>query len=71
MAQARILQTTVPINLQRRTIAALREAGGRPRFTTYPGVGHDAWTPAYADPALFNWLLAQRRPSAPRPAVRP
>lgn len=51
----------VPIELQRRTIAALREAGGRPRFTTYPGVGHDAWTPAYAEPGLFDWLLAQRR----------
>ena len=56
--------TAVPIALQRRTIAALREAGGQPRFTIYPGVGHDAWTPAYAEPGLFDWLLAQRRSAA-------
>lgn len=51
----------VPIAQHRRTIAALREAGGQPRFTVYPGVGHDAWTPAYAETELFPWLLAQRR----------
>jgi predicted peptidase len=55
--------SVVPVALQRRSIAALRDAGGQPRLTTYPGVGHDAWTPAYADPALFAWLLAQRRPA--------
>jgi hypothetical protein len=30
-------------------------------LTLYPGVGHDAWTPAYADPELLDWLLAARR----------
>lgn len=55
----------VPFELERRAIAALREAGGQPRFTTYPGVGHDAWTPAYAEPGLFDWLLAQRRTGRP------
>ena len=54
--------TVVPIDLHRRTIDALRAAGGQPRFTVYPTTGHDAWTPAYAEPALFDWLLAQRRP---------
>lgn len=52
----------VPVALDRATIAALRAAGGKPRFTEYPGVGHDAWTPAYDDSALYEWLLAQRRP---------
>jgi len=32
-------------------------------LTTYPGVGHDAWTSAYATDELFTWLLAQRRRS--------
>lgn len=41
--------------------AAIRDCGGAPRLTIYPGVGHDAWTAAYADPALSRWLLAQRR----------
>lgn len=53
--------TVVPVELQRRAIAALRDAGGQPRLSIYPGVGHDAWTPAYVEPGLFDWLLAQRR----------
>ena len=53
--------TVVPFDLHRRAIQALRDAGGQPRWTTYPGVGHDAWTPAYAEPGLFDWLAAQRR----------
>ncbi|MEM9528595.1 MAG: prolyl oligopeptidase family serine peptidase [Bacteroidota bacterium] len=32
-----------------------------PKLTIYEGVGHNAWEPAYADPALYEWLLAQRR----------
>jgi predicted esterase/predicted kinase len=38
-------------------VRAITDAGGSVRFTTYPGVGHDAWEPAYGDPALPAWLL--------------
>src|SRR5690625_924471 len=31
------------------------------RYTEYPRVGHNAWDPAYADPALLAWFLAHRR----------
>lgn len=44
------------------TIHELRACGGTPRWTVYPGVGHDAWTASYDNPALTDWLLAQRRP---------
>lgn len=54
--------TVVPAQAQRDLVAALRAAGGRAELTLYPGVGHDAWTPAYADPGLVPWLLAQQRP---------
>ena len=43
-------------------IAAIRAAGGDPKYTEYPGVGHNAWDPAYADAAFYDWLFAQRRP---------
>ncbi len=56
----------VPLAAQQACIDALRACGGRAEFIVYPGVGHDAWTPAYDDPALVPWLLAQRR--RPRPA---
>ena len=50
----------VPVSDSRRLVARLRELGGAPRYTEYPGVGHDAWSRAYADPELIEWLLNQR-----------
>lgn len=32
-----------------------------PILTTYEGSSHDAWTPAYNNAAMWNWLFAQRR----------
>jgi predicted peptidase len=53
--------TAVPPERSRNMIAAVRKAGGSPRYTEYPDVGHDSWRPAYRDPALFAWLFAQKR----------
>lgn len=53
--------TVVPIAADREMVDAVREAGGQVRFTVYADVGHNAWDRAYADPALYTWLLAQRR----------
>lgn len=40
---------------------AIRACGGRQaRLTIYPDLGHNAWDPAYDDPALYLWLLSQR-----------
>src|SRR5688572_16598378 len=52
---------TVPVTESRRLVAALKAAGGRPRYTEYQGVAHNAWDRAFADPELATWLLAQRR----------
>lgn len=44
---------------------AIRACGGlRSRLTIYPDLGHNAWDPAYDSPALYLWLLQQRRPAA-------
>ncbi len=51
----------IPVSESREMEAALREAGGDVRYTEYPGVGHDSWDRAYADPTLPEWLLAQTR----------
>ncbi|MBO0698496.1 MAG: prolyl oligopeptidase family serine peptidase [Zavarzinella sp.] len=45
----------------RNMIAALEKAGGTPKYTEYPDVGHDSWNPAYADPKLYEWLFAQKK----------
>ncbi|MCH7342880.1 dienelactone hydrolase family protein [Pelomonas sp. CA6] len=53
--------TVVPLARQQACVDALRAAGGQATLTVFPGVGHDAWTPAYQDPQLLPWLLAQVR----------
>ena len=50
----------VPLADQQACVDALRACGGTVDFTVYPGVGHDAWNPAYEDPALVPWLMQQR-----------
>jgi predicted peptidase len=55
------LDDVVPMAGARRMVDDLREAGGDVRFTVYPELGHDAWTRAYEEPALYEWMLAQRR----------
>lgn len=53
--------TVVPLARQQASVDAHRACGGSVDFIVYPGVGHDAWTPAYQDPALMPWLLARQR----------
>lgn len=54
------LDTAVKPERSRRMVEAIRQAGGKPIYTEYKGVGHDSWKPAYADPKLMEWLFAQR-----------
>jgi predicted peptidase len=51
----------VPVERSRSMIAAIKAAGGSPKYSELPGVGHDSWTPAYLDSGLLEWLFAQRR----------
>ena len=54
----------VPVTESRQMVAALKAAGGNVRYTEYPGVKHESWDNAYAEPDLFPWLLAQKLTSA-------
>lgn len=51
----------VPPAESNRMIDAYRRIGNQAKLTVYPDAGHDSWSAAYADPALFEWLLQQRR----------
>ena len=51
----------VKTSRSRDMIEALKKAGGTPRYTEYPGVRHDAWTPTYANPAVLKWLFDQSK----------
>ena len=54
--------TAVKPERSRRMIAAIEKAGGKPKYTEYPGVGHNSWSQTYADPKFMEWLFAQKRP---------
>jgi predicted esterase len=51
----------VPVQLARDMVAALKAAGGNPKYTELPGVGHSAYGPAYKSAEFWTWLLAQRK----------
>ena len=52
----------VPVRLSRDMYQAILNVGGRHvRYTEYPGVGHNAWTPAGEESTLDWWLLAQKK----------
>jgi predicted peptidase len=53
----------VPAKRARSIVRAIGACGGAARLTIYPRDGHDAWTEAYADPRLYDWIRSQRRPA--------
>jgi predicted peptidase len=53
--------TAVKTQRSRDMIAALKKAGGTPRYTEYPNTGHNSWTATYANREMYEWLFAQRK----------
>jgi len=51
---------TVSAENSRTMINAIKAAGGHPKYTEYPGVGHNSWDKAYATPELYQWFLEQK-----------
>jgi serine/threonine protein kinase len=51
----------VPAERSRDMIAALKRAGGEPRYTEYEGVGHDSWTPTYRNDEVLDRLFSQTK----------
>jgi len=51
----------VPVRETRAIIAAIKKAGGHPRYTEYPKVDHNSWIPAYNEPEIWTWLLSQKK----------
>lgn len=56
---------TVPVAATRQIVAALKKAGGSPRYTEYAGVDHGSWGPALQEPGLPAWLFSQKRAAPP------
>jgi predicted peptidase len=57
---------TVPAAGSRKWMDALKAAGGMPKYTEYPDVGHNSWDKAYGTAELYDWLLMQKLPDIKR-----
>jgi predicted peptidase len=53
--------SVVPVEESRRMAEALRADGAKVTYTELPGVGHEAWIPAFDSSELPRWLFAQNR----------
>jgi predicted peptidase len=52
----------VPARCSAELVSALASTGARDvRHTEYPGIRHECWDLAYAEPQLPEWLFAQKR----------
>jgi predicted peptidase len=51
----------VPVECSRSMIKIIKNAGGQALYTEYPGVGHNSWDRAYAEPEFLSWLFSQKR----------
>lgn len=51
----------IPVSRSRDMIAALKKAGGTPKYTEVKGQGHGVWTNCWNSADLWTWLFAQKR----------
>lgn len=49
------------LEIIQKSIDDLKACGGNVKFTIYDDGGHEGWTKAYKDPALYDWIAAQKR----------
>lgn len=49
----------VNVSGSRDMMEAIKKAGGSPKYTEYPGVGHNSWDQAYGTDELYEWLAKQ------------
>jgi predicted peptidase len=52
---------TVSVDESRKMAAALKALSADVQYTEFPGVGHNAWDPAYGREDLWVWLFRQRK----------
>ncbi|MDP4238180.1 MAG: sialate O-acetylesterase [Bacteroidota bacterium] len=57
---------TVMTQRSRDMVKCITNAGGHPKYTEYPGVGHDAWGRTYNNPDVWDWLFTQKKKDVSR-----
>lgn len=51
----------VAVDHSREMVARLKNLGAQVKYTEYPGVNHNSWENAYADPGLLAWMFSKKR----------
>jgi predicted peptidase len=51
----------ISVEKTRAMIDAIVAAGGHPKVTYLPKVGHNSWSKAFADRQVVDWMLGQSR----------
>lgn len=51
----------VPVSNSRLMNNVLKTAGAKVKYTEYPGIGHNSWDNAFAEPELLPWLFKQKK----------
>ena len=49
----------VPVAESQHMAEAIKAVGAEVHYTEYPGVGHNSWEKAYAEPDFMTWLLSK------------
>ncbi len=51
----------VHVDYSREMVKAIEDAGGKVKYTEYPGINHNSWNNAFAEPELLPWLFSQKK----------
>jgi predicted peptidase len=51
----------VNVKLSRDMVEKLKSLSATVKYTEYPGVGHDSWNNAFAEPDFLKWLFSNKK----------
>lgn len=55
------VDSVVPVELSRNVYNKLKALGADVKYTEYPGVNHNSWDNAFAEPEYLPWMFAQQK----------
>lgn len=53
--------SVVSAEFSKTMVNALKAEGADPRFSFYPGVNHNSWDNAFAEPDFLEWIFSQKK----------
>lgn len=51
----------IPVHWSRALVDSLKTLGAPIQYTEFADVGHNAWSPAFANDSLYKWLFSQKK----------